>query len=189
MNAAVQMHDALDVFNDSRKSAGKIALEMGIGLHTGPVIIGTLGGSERMDSTAIGDAVNLTARIEGMTKMYGTPVLISEFALHSLDDQSQFRVRYIDDVIAKGKHEPVQIWQVIGKTASTISKNYSAMLAAYAEGIDLYKARKIAGAKEKFEHCLSLVPADKVSGIYLERCTKYLVSGGDVAGAIKLEEK
>ncbi len=179
IDAALQMQIGLQQYNAHRTEDGKEPLAMGIGLHIGNVIIGTLGANDRMDSTAIGDAVNLASRIEGMTKMYGVGVLTSLDTILALEDASIYRTRFVDNVMAKGKHEPVQIWQIIGKSEENVSGNYFAMLSAYNDGIELYREKKIAQAKEKFEHALALEPTDIVSAIYLERCQLYLETGSE----------
>lgn len=191
IDAALQMHEALHVYNQQRESDGKVPLAMGIGLHIGQVIIGTLGANDRMDSTAIGDAVNLASRIEGMTKMYGVPVLASLDTLRALEDTGVYTTRFVDNVTAKGKHEPVQIWQVIGRSDQNITGNYFGMLAAYNQGIEYYRARNIARAKELFERALALEPSDKVSTIYLQRCERFLATGDEIhiANVAKLDEK
>lgn len=191
INAALEMHEALAVYNRIRASEQKFPLHMGIGLHCGQVIIGTIGATDRMDSTAIGDAVNLASRIEGMTKMYGVPILASLDTIRSLEHPDKFRTRFVDNVMAKGKLEPVQIWQIIGKSTGNVSGNYFAMLSAYNQGIEFYRERKINHAKEMFERALDLEPEDRVSAIYLERCIRFLETGsGDhISNIAKLEVK
>lgn len=191
ITAALEMQEALARYNRHREEDGKVPLEMGIGLHIGQVIIGTIGAQERMDSTAIGDAVNLASRIEGMTKIYGVPILASLDTLRSLEDRDMFRTRFVDNVMAKGKNEPVEIWQIISRGSDNIHGAYFAMLSAYNEGITCYRRNDIAKAKEMFEHALSLVPSDKVSAIYRERCVKYLATGESdhIDTIAKLEEK
>jgi two-component system sensor histidine kinase ChiS len=191
IDAALQMQSGLHRYNLHRAEDGKPPLAMGIGLHIGNVIIGTLGANDRMDSTAIGDAVNLASRIEGMTKMYGVGILASMDTISALENPSIYRTRFIDNVRAKGKNEPVQIWQIIGKSEENVSGNYFAMLSAYNEGIELYRAKKIQDAKEMFAHALSLEPTDKVSAIYLERCKLFLETGQEehIATIASLEIK
>jgi tetratricopeptide (TPR) repeat protein len=126
-----------------------------------------------------------------MTKMYGVAILTSLDTLRALEDDSIYKTRFVDNVTAKGKHEPVQIWQVIGKSGNNMSGNYFGMLSAYNEGIELFRRKKISQAKEMFERALALEPTDKVSAIYLERCAKYLTTGDEshIASVAKLEEK
>lgn len=191
ITAALEMQEALGEYNRHRIAEGKIPLQMGVGVHTGPVIIGTLGANDRMDSTAIGDAVNLASRIEGMTKMYGVPVLASRNTLDALEDASVFRTRYIDNVMAKGKQEPVEIWQIIGRSSDPLAPAWKEMLAAYNEGMRLYRAQNVVEAKRFFELALEILPDDKVAAIYLERCVKYLATGSNdhISGVVTLEEK
>lgn len=191
IDAALQMQVGLEQYNLHRREDGKDPLAMGIGLHIGQVIIGTLGANDRMDSTAIGDAVNLASRIEGMTKMYGTAVLASIDTLNALEDSSIYRTRFVDNVMAKGKNEPIQIWQVIGKSGDDVPANYFSMLMAYNEGMAFYRERKINQARERFERALTLDATDRVSEIYLERCVRYLATGDEqhIANIAKLEVK
>lgn len=191
IDAALQMQVGLEQYNLHRREDGKDPLAMGIGLHIGQVIIGTLGANDRMDSTAIGDAVNLASRIEGMTKMYGTAVLATIDTLNALEDSSIYRTRFVDNVMAKGKNEPIQIWQVIGKSGDDVPAHYFSMLMAYNEGIAFYRERKINQARERFERALTLDAADRVSEIYLERCVRYLATGDEqhIANIAKLEVK
>jgi adenylate cyclase len=191
IDAALQMNDALGQYNRQRVADGKIPLAMGIGLHIGQVIIGTLGANDRMDSTAIGDAVNLASRIEGMTKMYGVSILTSLDTIRALEDTTIYRTRFVDNVTAKGKHEPVQIWQIIGKGNENVSGNYFGMLSAYNQGIEEFRAKNIPQAKEMFERALALEPTDKVSAIYLDRCRLYLETGNEdiISTVAKLEIK
>jgi adenylate cyclase len=189
--AALEMQHGLQRYNDIRKTSGKPELYMGIGLHAGQVIIGTLGGNERMDSTAIGDAVNLASRIEGMTKMYGVTLLVSDHTISRLDHQDDFIFRFIDTVTAKGKTDPVGIWEVIGKRSEKGLEQQIMMLPAYEKAMMNYKARNMEEARSLFEICLEMNPKDSVSAIYLERCVKFLKTGFDehANGVTNLDSK
>ena len=189
--AALEMQEALQKYNVLRNAEGKYSLQMGIGIHTGQVIIGTLGGSERMDSTAIGDAVNLCSRIEGMTKMYGADILVSGHSISLLDNKSAFLFRFVDYVVAKGKTEPVGIWEVVGKRNDPAKEPYIRFIDEYEEGIKKYWEKDLTAAIHHFEQCLSFIPGDKITEIYLQRC-KDMLKGGDKNGPgeyTKLDEK
>ena len=113
VTAALQMKNALAVYNEQRQKANKPVLKIGIGLHTGQVVIGTIGGDERMDSTAIGDAVNLASRIESMTKTYDAMILASEDTINLLGEyRDQFILRFVDSVVVKGKTAAINIWEI-----------------------------------------------------------------------------
>ncbi len=176
--AALEMQQALKKYNETRKTNEKPPLQMGIGLHTGDVIIGTLGGNERMDSTAIGDAVNLASRIEGMTKIYGVTLLVSDYTLSLLANREEFIVRFVDTATARGKTEPVGIWEIIGKRSDQGIDQKIIMLPAYEMAMTNYKAGNMAEAKSYFEICLEQSPGDTVAAIYLQRCFTKMVGEG-----------
>jgi class 3 adenylate cyclase len=83
-----------------------------VGINTGLLMLGTIGEKDRMDGTVISDAVNLAARVESLTKDYGTPLLISEFTLHELADPKAYDIRPVDVVVVKGKTRPVALYAV-----------------------------------------------------------------------------
>lgn len=179
VNAALEMQNALSAYNEKRIADKKVPFKMGIGLHTGQVIIGTLGGTERMDSTAIGDAVNLCSRIEGMTKMYGVNILVSEDSLNAMENRSEFLLRFIDIVMAKGKTEPVGIWEILGRASDVKMKNVVEALPNYEAAMNDYRGGNWSDAKKKFELFLAAVPDDKVAEIYIARCKDILENGKD----------
>jgi len=105
VQAAIAMLKKLVDYNQGRQRAGYQLINIGIGIHTGPLMLGTVGGQNRMDGTVISDAVNLASRVEGLTKIYGTPLLITEQTYSSLTDVSQYHIRVIDCVTVKGWHQ------------------------------------------------------------------------------------
>lgn len=188
VHASLDMLKALEEFNALRIRENKPVLRMGIGLHTGQVIIGTLGGNERMDSTAIGDAVNLASRVEGMTKMYGVELLISEQTLKLLGQQHPFVCRFADNVAAKGKSEPVAIWQVIARKGEKLPDGFDRLLPAYEAAMDLLKKQEFQQAKEAFMRCAEICPGDELSALYQQRAEEFFRNGaGD--GVRKLSGK
>lgn len=115
VKTALEMMEVLDRFNDKQRAAGKLPIDIGIGLNTGQVIAANMGSENRMNYTVIGDAVNLGARLEGTNKMYGTHIIISEFTEREL--RGLIYRRELDLIAVKGKNEPVTIYEVLGLTS------------------------------------------------------------------------
>jgi class 3 adenylate cyclase len=102
----------LDDYNDGRQRAGYRPIRIGIGINTGIVILGTIGGAARMDGTVIGDAVNLAARLERLTKEYRVSVLISDYTLYSLDHPDDWAIRFLDRTQVRGKQGSHSVYEV-----------------------------------------------------------------------------
>jgi adenylate cyclase len=112
VKACLEMRKALLELNQKRESKGQTPLMIGMGLHAGPAISGTIGSSERMEYTVIGDTVNMTSRIESSTKAFGTDLLISEAVYDKVQDEFATEVAGTAEV--KGKAEPIKLYKVIG---------------------------------------------------------------------------
>jgi adenylate cyclase len=114
VRAAIGMMTELRRWNAERASAGKPAINIGIGLNTDTVVSGNIGSPRRMDYTIIGDGVNLASRLESACKQYGTHILISENTYQRL--RGTYRIREVDSVVVQGKHQPVAIYEVLDYT-------------------------------------------------------------------------
>lgn len=114
LKAAILMQKSLDNFNAERAKKGLPIISVGIGIHRGTVVMGTVGFTSRMDSTVIGDAVNVASRIEGLTKQYNCDILVTESVVNSLSKPESFKLKLIDkSVKVKGKDAPIAIYQLI----------------------------------------------------------------------------
>ena len=116
LKAAILMQKSLDIFNYERSQKGLPIIATGIGIHRGTVVMGTVGFTSRIDSTVIGDAVNVASRIEGLTKQYNCNILITESVVNSLYKPELFSLRIVDkSVKVKGKDQPIAIYEVLVK--------------------------------------------------------------------------
>ncbi len=114
LDAAIAMRRSLAAFNRERVAAGLLPIENGIGVHAGDVVMGTVGFASRIDPTAIGDAVNLASRVEGMTKEYGVPVLITRAAIDQLAHPERYTLRLVSDSVkVRGKDDPIAIYELV----------------------------------------------------------------------------
>ena len=172
--AANEMMVTLRQLNHRRVAAGKAAIEIGVGIATGDVVVGNIGSPKRMEYTAIGDSVNLASRLEGATKMYGVKILLSESTTH--DIASAWRTREVDMMRVKGKLQPVAVCEALDHHDEESFPNMERTLEHYSRGIDFYKKRDWQAAVKSFQTALQANPKDKPSKIHLERCQVYAVS-------------
>ncbi|EDN69645.1 adenylate/guanylate cyclase [Beggiatoa sp. PS] len=177
VNASIAMLKRLREYNQDRQQKGLTPIAIGIGLNTGPLMLGTVGSQNRMDGTVISDAVNLASRIEGMTKMYGAALLISESTYFRLTDTSQYAIRTMDRVIAKGKAKPITIYEVFDGDAPYLIELKLNTLSYLETGLAHYHHKEFREAKLCFKQMLQIYPDEKVAQIYLKRCENFQQNG------------
>ena len=178
VHTSVKMLDALRVYNKERIQEGNNPILIGIGVNTGKMMLGTLGESDRMEGSVISDAVNLAARLEGLTKLYKTPLLLSEETLLKIGD-SIFDTRLIDKVAVKGKENPVMVYEVLNGEYTDLRDAKISTLPKFKKGFELYQNQQFKNALEFFKTCIEKVPEDGVAELYIERCEKLISSGWD----------
>jgi class 3 adenylate cyclase len=172
LKAAISILQRLAEYNQGRAKAGYMPIQVGIGINTGSLMLGTVGGYSRMDSTVISDTVNLASRIEGLTKEYGVSLLISHHTFSQLHDVNQYAFRLIDRVKVKGKSAAVSVYEVFEADPPKIRETKLATKTAFEEALLLYNLHFFKNASQLFEECLHLNPEDTVAQIYLERCQR-----------------
>jgi hemerythrin len=172
LRGSLAMLEKLDEYNNGRERAGYRPIKIGIGINTGIVILGTIGGAGRMDGTVIGDAVNLAARLERLTKKYKVPLLISEYTLYSLDDASPWLIRFLDRTQVRGKQDSQSVYEVCNSDAPHLQIAKKKTLKTFEQALSRYLLDDIPGARERLSACLQEAPDDEAARIYLERCTE-----------------
>ncbi|MGK0289041.1 MAG: class 3 adenylate cyclase/CHASE1-domain containing sensor protein [bacterium] len=172
--AGVEMLHNLNEYNEFRIKKGLPSIHMGIGIHRGSLILGTIGEQNRMETTVISDTVNLASRLEGMTKIYDVPLLISDTMLKSLKRPNQLSTRVIDCVQAMGTKKPVTIYEVYNASSPEIFEKKSIIQPIFEQGFYCYQIKEFKEAKRFFEKCISIFPEDRVSQIHLKRCNNIL---------------
>ena len=177
VRCSIAMLAQLELYNQGRTRAGYPSIRIGIGLNTGVVMLGTVGGTQRMQGTVLSDAVNLASRLEGTTKVYGTPLLISEFTLYALKDPSQFRIRFLDRIRVKGKTQPQAVYEVFDNDSPAMRAGKEATRTRFEEALAYYHLKMVDRALPLLESCLREDPGDEPARIYLERCRKFLDTG------------
>ncbi|MGI0490866.1 AAA family ATPase [Alkalinema pantanalense CENA528] len=170
VRAGIMMLRALDRFNKIRNQSGKSSIQIGVGINTGLLMLGTVGGYNRMDSTVISDAVNLASRIEGLTKTYGVNLLITEQTLQKLNDPAQYHIRKVDRVRVKGKSEVITVYEVFDADPDPLLEAKLAISDQFNQAILLYESGDLAKAMHEFVQCLMQNPSDLVVRHYLKDC-------------------
>jgi adenylate cyclase len=172
VKAGISMLQRLTKYNIYRKKNGYPLIKIGIGINTGSMILGTVGGKNRMDGTVISDAVNLASRLEGATKNYGVSLLISQQTLANLNNPTDYCIRFIEQIKVKGKSKAVAIFEVFDADQPKVKEGKLVTKALFEEALMLYSREVFLEAEKIFEDCLRKNPEDRVAQIYLERCQK-----------------
>jgi adenylate cyclase len=169
VETALDCQEALIAFNrdvvGDYLPSGKLGTR--IGISSGFAVAGNMGSAQRLNYTVTGDMVNLSARLEGANKEYGTYIMISEFTAERIGDG--FVLRRLDRLVVKGKTEPITVFEVVGRKGQ-VADDVLARLAKFDEGLALHDARDFAAARALF---LKLAPSDPPSAVYAGRCETY----------------
>ncbi len=169
LHAAVEMQAAVRAFNDSDWE-GTTPVRLGIGVHTGNLMLCTLGEAERMDGTVISDAVNLTARIESTTKKLGADILASEQTLELLEQPNTFHTRTLGPIRVKGRQGMVVLVELLdGLPESERDARVSTQI-RFDEGVQAMSEKYLPQAIAAFEDVLADNPNDRVASAMLTRC-------------------
>ncbi len=186
VTAGLGMVEALEVFNAQQVERGKPPFNTGIGINYGVVTVGNIGCDKKMNYTVIGDSVNLASRLEGQTKTYRQPILISESTWMKVRDV--LPCRQIDKIAVKGKTIGVRIFTV----RKVLSEAESRAWPLHQNGMEFYYSRKFEEAARTFREVTAILgPEDYASTFMAERCDAYRKSPPPAAwdGTEVLHEK
>lgn len=177
IDAAIEMRHKLAQFNLDRIDQGKPTIDSGIGMHTGNLMLGVVGGEGRMDGTVISDAVNLASRLEGLSKIYRTSIIISEDTLIKLENPARFNFRFLDIARVKGKKEAVYVFEVLDGEPDEVKALKIETKALFGNGIDHYKNKRFEEALIVFSDIVRINQLDSVAAFYVNRCKNNIQKG------------
>ncbi|MBF0118534.1 MAG: response regulator [Desulfobacterales bacterium] len=173
IRAALSIKYKLSEFNDTLKISGKEPVCIGIGIHTGMLMLGTIGEHERMEGTVISDAVNLASRLEGLTKLYGATTIISDDTLVRLTDPTKYNFRFLEKVKVKGKEVVVSIFEFYDTDSDEIKIRKQKSKSDFEQGIQYYYSKDFENALKCFKEIINFNPEDKAVARYLERANYF----------------
>ncbi|MEG4587130.1 adenylate/guanylate cyclase domain-containing protein [Microcoleus sp. MOSTC5] len=174
IQAGIMKLERLQKYNQSRVINGYVPLNIGIGIHVGDTMVGIIGDANRMQADALSDHVNLTARLESLTKYYGVSLLVSGDVVQRLTQPEKYHIRFLDRAIVKGRQEAITVCEVLDVDAEPVRSLKIQTVPIFEEGLEQYCLGNFANAKVCFEQIVALNPGDKPSQLYLERIQAFL---------------
>ncbi len=179
VNTAVSMQKAMHALRAEFAKEGLPPVHMRIGIHSGSAVVGNLGSAKRFDYTAIGDDVNLAARLEGTNKLYGTGILVSGDTARQLE--GRIALRQVDKVIVKGKSQAVEVFTPCDDPR---------IVELTQQAIALFRKQEWDAAESSLREILAIAPEDGVAALYLERITAFRAAppGETWNGAVELDK-
>ncbi len=177
IHAAIDMQIDLRTWNQERVQAGEKAIAVGIGMHTGPLIMGIIGDEVRSDATTISDTVNTASRMEGLTKYYHAQILISEDVYQHLRPDHNLNFRYLGKVQVKGKQQPVNLYECYDGDPPEIFMQKHSGKAIFEEGVHQYIAANFLAAGRSLKAALRAYPSDSLAHQLLIQVNQHLEQG------------
>jgi len=177
LSAAVAMLSHIPVYNQHRASFGYEPIGVGIGVHSGTVMLGVIGHERFMQGTVIGDSVNLASRLQDLTKTYGVSLVVSSHALFDLEDPNRFDFRFLDKVKLRGKEQAVSVYEVFDGDAPKVKELKRNTRDEFEKGVYDFHARRFTDALFRFEKVGSEMPDDPPVEIYRQRCARAIRVG------------
>ncbi len=168
LDAAIEMVHRIREYNEERKSFGLEPISIGIGIHTGSSILGIIGETMRIESTVISDAVNLSSRIENLTKSFHTTILISGEVYEKVADMSKYTLRFIGNVVVKGKSKACKVYEVLSVYSEDILHLFASTNVLFQKAIGFYNKKRYSEALKAFQEIISANPHDRMTENFIE---------------------
>ena len=160
------MIQSLQILQMGWKSRNLPRIDIGVGINSGPMLVGNMGSKRRKNYTIMGDSVNLASRLEGINRQFGTNIIISENTFVLVKDQVV--ARELDLIQVKGKTQPVKVYELLGLAAE--SSQFSDLVGRFEKGLEAYRSGEWTTAVAIFQDLLRNHPDDGPSHVFIERC-------------------
>ncbi len=177
LNAAILIQKVVIDYNKQRRERNRKEFQVGIGLHTGKVILGIIGDSLRMDQNVISDNVNIASRVQDLTRFYGTSILLTRAVFEKIEPNSGLNFRNMGRVVLKGKKEDIEILECVDGLDTTQKNLKIDTIDDFEQGKKCYSNKEFSSAVMHFEKVLSLNPDDKAAKYFLNNSARLLTEG------------
>ena len=177
LHAAIEMQQSIGNFNSKRIQKKLPAIKMGVGMHTGPLIMGITGDRDRLDATTISDTVNTASRIESLTKYYKAAILLSEFTYKLIPHPELFHLRYLGKVQVKGKQSAIGIYECFNSNSDDQINKKEKTLSTFNEGMYHYLNKSFDDAVGCFTSVTDINPKDLTTQFFLDNSIRLLKNG------------
>lgn len=191
VRAAISIKHALRAFNEEQRDSDEVAIDIGIGIHTGTLMVGILGESERMQGTVISDDVNVAARLESLTKQFAAGVLISGESFDRLEETERYLYRRVGKAQVKGRSQALRVYEILDGEPSERRMSKVRTQPELETALEHYTEGNLAAAQRGFEAVLREDPLDSVAAVYRRSCIYYMRNGMPQgwSGVLKLATK
>jgi len=170
--AAIDIQRAVRAYNHRNEDRREALIRVGIGMHTGSLIMGITGDKDRWDAAVISDTVNTASRIESLTKSYLAPVMLSRQTMDKLTEGHRFNIRPLGKVQVKGKREPIDVFECFDGDSPQSLQLKKKTLSDFIQGIDLYLDNSTSDARYVFQKVLETHPEDEIVQQFLAILSK-----------------
>lgn len=169
LDAALKMLNVTNAYNADPRNEGSPSVKIGIGLHVGKVMLGTIGETQRMDGTVISDSVNLASRLEGMSKKYGSSVIISDAVVRKISRKDKYLVRQVDKVSVAGKTDVISLYEVFNEDDLLQRSLKASTLNSYNMALASFYDRDFQSAESIFSEIVANNENDLPARLYRDR--------------------
>lgn len=178
VDASIAVHSGLAKLNRRFARINLPVIDLGVGVHTGEIMIGILGESKRKDVTIISDSVNLASRLQNLNKVYGSNILISDSSFKKLQGESAtaYNMRFLDVVQAKGRTETTPVYEVYDNNSKTSIDRRNVTRTLFEKGVLLYHEANYKDAAQHFIEVIGHDPNDRVAIFYMHRTAHFLAT-------------
>lgn len=175
--AGIAKHQRVWEYNEERMARGDRPIHVGIGIHVGHMMLGMVGENNRIQGDAFSDNVNLTSRLEGLTKVYGSAMLVTGQTLEQLSNPEAYQIRFLANTLVKGRTEPIGVYEVLDAEPAESRALKIETLPQFEQGIQLYRDRAFQEAMDFFQKVLAVNSGDRTAQLYCDRIEALLTQG------------